>query len=404
MSLFTSGFNENVSITNPQQKQVALLIETSNGYARGLLSGINTYLRENRPWSIFLSEYSRNNTDLTWLREWQGDGIIARIENEQTARFIKDAGLPTVDLSASRMIPSLPYVETNDQSIAQLAAEHFLERGFKHIGFYGDSRFRWSNLRCTYLAAYLAERGHYCHMYEASENLLSEKSWKTERDKLVQWLYDLPKPIGIMACYDICGQQLLEACRIARIAVPDEVAVLGVDDDELLCELSNPPLSSIKTNAVKTGYQAAELLERMMSGEVIGAQMHLIEPLNVHVRLSTDVLAIEDKMVSDAVRFIRNHAYDDIQVQDILEQLKVSRRILESRFQKALGRTPHDEIINVKLKLVKKLLLDTKLSLAVIAERIGFKHTEYMSVVFKRATGIRPGEFRQQNKHRIQDL
>jgi LacI family transcriptional regulator len=177
-----------------------------------------------------------------------------------------------------------------------------------------------------------------------------------------------------------------------------------VDDDELLCELSNPPLSSIKTNAVKTGYQAAELLERMMSGEVIGAQMHLIEPLNVHVRLSTDVLAIEDKMVSDAVRFIRNHAYDDIQVQDILEQLKVSRRILESRFQKALGRTPHDEIINVKLKLVKKLLLDTKLSLAVIAERIGFKHTEYMSVVFKRATGIRPGEFRQQNKHRIQDL
>ncbi|MCY9665587.1 DNA-binding transcriptional regulator [Paenibacillus alginolyticus] len=404
MSLFTSGFNENSSITNPQQKQVALLIETSNGYARGLLSGINTYLRENRPWSIFLSEYSRNNTDLTWLREWQGDGIIARIENEQTARFIKDAGLPTVDLSASRMIPSLPYVETNDQSIAQLAAEHFLERGFKHIGFYGDSRFRWSKLRCTYLAAYLAERGYDCHIYEASENRLGEKSWKTERDKLVQWLYDLPKPIGIMACYDICGQQLLEACRVAGIAVPDEVAVLGVDNDELLCELSNPPLSSIKTNAVKTGYQAAELLERMMSGEVIGGQMHLIEPVNVEVRLSTDVLAVEDKIVSDAVRFIRNHAYDDIQVQDILEQLKVSRRILESRFQKALGRTPHDEIINVKLKLVKKLLLDTKLSLAVIAERIGFKHTEYMSVVFKRATGIRPGQYRQQNKHRMQDL
>ncbi|MDQ0917823.1 DNA-binding transcriptional regulator [Paenibacillus sp. V4I5] len=404
MSLFTSRFNENVSITNPQQKQVALLIETSNGYARGLLSGINTYLRENRPWSIFLSEYSRNNTDLSWLREWQGDGIIARIENEQTARFIKDACLPTVDLSASRMIPSLPYVETNDQSIAQLAAEHFLERGFKHIGFYGDSRFRWSKLRCTYLEVYLAERGYHCHAFEASENLLGEKSWKTEKDKLVQWLYDLPKPIGIMACYDICGQQLLEACRIARIPVPDEVAVLGVDNDELLCELSNPPLSSIQTNAVKTGYQAAELLERMMSGEVIGGQMHLIEPLNVQVRLSTDVLAVEDKMVSDAVRFIRNHAYDDIQVQDILDQLKVSRRILESRFQKVLGRTPHDEIINVKLKLVKKLLLDTKLSLAVIAERIGFKHTEYMSVVFKRATGIRPGEFRQQNKHRMQDL
>ncbi|MFD0693867.1 substrate-binding domain-containing protein [Paenibacillus sp. GCM10027628] len=404
MSLFTSEYNECLTITTPQQKQVALLIETSNGYARGLLSGINVYLRENRPWSIFLSEYSRNNTDLTWLRKWQGDGIIARIENEQTARFIKDAGLPTVDLSASRMIPSLPCVETNDQSIAQMAAEHFLERGFKHIGFYGDARFHWSKLRSTYLVAYLAERGYHCHTFEPSTNLSDETPWNTERDRLVQWLYDLPKPVGIMACYDICGQQLLEACRLARIAVPDEVAVLGVDNDELLCELSNPSLSSIKTNAVKTGYQAAELLERMMSGEVIGGQMHLVEPINIQVRLSTDVLAVEDKIVSDAVRFIRNHVYDDIQVQDILEQLKVSRRILENRFQKALGRTPHDEILNVKLKLVKKLLLETKLSLAVIAERIGFKHTEYMSVVFKRATGIRPGQFRKQNKHRIVDL
>ena len=201
-----------------------------------------------------------------------------------------------------------------------------------------------------------------------------------------------------MACYDSRGQQLLEACRFAGLAVPDEVAVIGVDNDDLLCEFSDPPLTSIQTNAVKTGYQAAELLERMMSGVDVGAEVQLIEPLNIQVRLSTDVLAVEDKIVSEAVRFIREHAYDDIQVQDILEQLSISRRVLESRFKKALDRTPHDEIVDVKVKYVKKLLVETKLSLSEIAERAGFKHTEYMSVVFMRATGIRPGKYREQNR------
>ena len=131
MRLLTPKLIRRASRTGSQRKQVALLIETSNEYARGLLNGIRTYLREHRPWSIYLNEYSRENTDFTWLQHWHGDGIIARIENEQTARYILDAGLPTVDLSASRIIPSLPYVETDDRLIAQMAGEHFLERGFK---------------------------------------------------------------------------------------------------------------------------------------------------------------------------------------------------------------------------------------------------------------------------------
>jgi LacI family transcriptional regulator len=400
MSLFTSKSNSRLPKTNPQRKQVALLIETSNEYARGLLHGIHMYQCENRPWSIYLNEYSRYNTDLTWLRQWSGDGIIARIENEETARYILDTGLPTVDLSASRIIPSLPFVETNDQSIAYMAAEHFLERGFKHFGYYGDSRFRWSQLRNISFEKYLSQSGYECHTFVASDDPLGSLPWHLEKETLIQWLQGLPKPVGIMACYDIRGQKLLEACRLADLAVPDEVAVLGVDNDELLCELSDPPLTSIQPNTRKTGYQAAEMLERMMSGVDIGAEMQLIEPVAIFERLSSDVLAVEDKLVSDAVRFIRTHACDDIQVQDILNKFPISRRVLESRFQKALGRTPHDEIINVKLKLVKKLLLETKFSLALIAERAGFKHTEYMSVVFMRATGIRPGQYREQHKPR----
>jgi len=384
--------------SSSQRKQVALLIETSNQYARELLDGIRTFLRERHMWSIYLNEYSRDNTDFTWLQGWHGDGIIARIENEQTARYILNAGLPTVDLSAFRIIPHLPYVETDDRSIAHLAAEHFLERGFKHFGYYGDPRFLWSKQRCSFYEQYLTEHDYTCHTFQTSDKYQEITSRAEERNKLIEWLHSLPKPIGIMACYDSRGQQLLEACRFAGLAVPDEIAVIGVDNDELLCELASPPLTSIQTNAVRTGYLAASVLERMMSGEEVAAEAHLIEPLNIHVRMSTDVLAVDDKIVSEAVRFIREHAHEDIQVQDILMELPITRRMLDSRFKQALGRTPHEEIIAVKIKSIKKLLVETKLSLSTIAELTGFKHTEYMSVVFNKATGVRPGQYREQNK------
>ncbi|MFB9277673.1 xylose operon transcription regulator XylR [Cohnella cellulosilytica] len=397
MGLFPAESSKRRARSSLQRKQVALLIETSNEYARGLLNGIRAFTRERRLWSIYLNEYSRDNTDFTWLNGWRGDGIIARIENEQTARYILDAGFPAVDLSAFRIIPSLPYVETDDRAIARLAAEHFLERGFKNFGFYGDSRFPWSKQRGAYFEDYLGALPYDCHTF-ISQQSHDRASRVAERHKLIQWLHSLPKPIGIMACYDSRGQQLLEACRFAEIAVPDEIAVIGVDNDEVLCELSDPPLTSIQSNAVRTGYLAAELLERMMAGEDIGAEAHLIEPLSIQVRMSTDVLAVDDKLVSEAVRFIREHAHEDIQVQDILSELSVSRRILDSRFKKALGRTPHEEIIAVKVKDIKKLLVETKLPLSSIAEITGFNHTEYMSVVFTRTTGIRPGQYREENR------
>ncbi|SEO52703.1 xylose operon transcription regulator XylR [Paenibacillus sp. OV219] len=365
MSLFTS----------PRRKQVALLIETSNEYARGLLNGIKNYLREHASsWSVTLGEYSRGSNNFAWLDHWNGDGIIARIENEQTARFIREKGLPAIDVSASRRIPTLPCVETNDQSIAAMAAEHFVERGFKHFAFYGDPRFQWSILRGEAYQAYLRSQGYDCLFFEPAD-AAHEESWHSSSEELIRWLKELPKPIGIMACYDIRGQQLLEACRYVGVAVPDEAAVIGVDNDELLCELSNPPLSSIQTNALKTGYIAAQLLDRMMAGESIEERIHLIEPTSIQVRLSSNVLAVEDKMVSDVIRFIRDHAHEDIQVQQLLDHFSVSRRVLDSRFQKSLGRTPHDEILAVKLNLVKKLLVDTKLNLATIAERTGFDNT-----------------------------
>jgi LacI family transcriptional regulator len=199
-----------------------------------------------------------------------------------------------------------------------------------------------------------------------------------------------------MACFDIVGRQVLEACRQIDAAVPDEVAVVGVDNDELLCELADPPLSSVFPDTQRTGYVAAELLDKLMSGHRVPPKGHFIEPLGVIVRESSDVLAIEDADVSQAVRFIRAHACEGINVHDVLTagHIPLSRRVLESRFKKLIGRTPHEEIDRVQLNRVKELLRETDLPLTEIARRAGYEHVEYLSVVFKKKVGTPPSQYR----------
>jgi LacI family transcriptional regulator len=203
-----------------------------------------------------------------------------------------------------------------------------------------------------------------------------------------------------MACYDIKAQQLLDVCRELDIAVPEEAAVIGVDDDPLLCNLADPPLSSVICNTHRTGYEAASLLDRMMAGERIGSESVLIKPLGVETRQSTDILAIEDQHVAAAVRFIRQHALTGIDVSDVLRQVPVSRRVLESRFREFVGRTPHQEIVRLRVERVKQLLTETNLPLSVIATRAGFQHNEYLSVAFKNAVGMPPSEFRRATRRR----
>lgn len=374
-----------------QRRKVALLIETSNAYARGLVQGVVHYVREHRPWSFQMMEQGRGDDPPPWLEDWDGDGVIARIETPRIARAVMKCGLPVVDLSAARLVPSIPWVETNDVEISRLAAEHLQERGFKHFAYCGDGRFNWSVWRQGQFVEQLKQAGHACHVFDPEFKIVDPKQ---DARALAKWLRNLPKPIGIMACYDRRGQQVLDVCRSVGLAVPDEVAVVGVDNDELLCELSAPPLSSVIPNTHRTGHEAAELLDLMMSGQTVPAKAHLIAPLGVAARQSTDVLAIDDRQVAAAVRFIREHACEGINVADLIAAVPLSRRVLEQRFQKLLGRTPHEEILHVKLSRVRRLLAETDLPLYQIAGRAGFEHVEYLSVAFKREVGKTPREFR----------
>ena len=375
------------------RKEVALLIETSNGYARGLLNGIIAYMREHESWSVYLGEHGRGDDPPRWLRRWRGDGVIARIENQRIASAVVESGLPAVDVSASRTVARLPWVETDDRAIAEAGARHLLERNFRQLAFCGDDRFNWSRWRSEHFQRAAAEAGAACSVYRPSAR--ARRAWDAMEDEIGQWLLSLPRPVGVMACYDIRARHVLDACRRVGLAVPDQVAVVGVDNDEFLCNLSDPPLSSVAPDTRRTGYEAAALLDRLMSGrERQRGQAIFVRPLGVISRRSTDVLALGDADVSAAVRFIREHACEGISVKDLLAEIPLSRRVLEDRFRKLLGRTPHDEIARVRFERVRQLLREARLPLVDIARRSGFRNAEYLTTAFRREFGMSPNSYR----------
>src|SRR3989339_1439725 len=291
-----------------KRPNVALLVEASSDYTRRLLRGVMAYMQEHQPWIICKGEYRRGQVIPPELRQGKCDGVIAHIETEQIARVIRACKVPAVDMSSRRLISSVPCVETDNKNISRIASEHLLERGFKHFGFVGDDFFGWSRLRRDCFQQYISATGCHCSVFLNSGSKGAAGHWNLDRTRLTQWIQSLSKPAGIMAGWDGYGQQVLEACRHCGVAVPDEVAVIGVDNDEMECEFSNPPLSSIDNNPRQIGYECAALLDRMMSGRKVRQLRHVVQPIGVVMRQSTDVLAIPDGRVSAVIRFIRAHA------------------------------------------------------------------------------------------------
>jgi LacI family transcriptional regulator len=375
--------------------RVAVLIEASNAYGRGLLEGIHRHLRAHDPWTILLPEHGRGLPPLEMLARWKGDGIIARIETPAIAvaigRLKRARSLAVVDVSAGRLLGGVPYVETDDDAIARIAAAHFIERDFRHLAFLGDDRFRWSaNRRDAFMRA-ANEHGRTIDVFRPHARA---RHGVAEDEAIETWLAALPKPVGLFACYDIRGRQAVEACRRVGIAVPDQVAVLGVDDDAVLCGLTSPPLSSVIPNAIAAGRLAAELLDSLLRGERLERDEWLLPPLGIATRQSTDVLAIDDELVVAAVRYIREHAWAGIKVADVVRAVGISRRVLEHRFLERVGHTPHEELARVRFRRVEQLLAETELPLATIAARAGFRHPEYMTVAFIRRHGMPPSRWR----------
>ena len=372
---------------------VALIVETSLGSGREILEGIAQYVREHEPWSIYHEPRSLEDEPPPWLRRWKGNGIIARLQNRKIVDAVCATGLPVVDVLGVVPATSIPFVRVDNLAVTRIAAEYFLERGFKNFAFIGVRGVNWSQTRQEAFCSRLAQSDRSCAVRDIRLHTRSDSSWEAEQDQLARWLGALPRPTAIMVCNDPVGQRVLEACRRASLLVPDQVAVIGVDNDGPVCMVCDPPLSSVIVDHQRVGYEAAKILDAMMRGEH-DFSSNPIPPLGIASRQSTDVLAIDDPEVASAVRFIREHACNAITVDNVLAGTLLSRSVLQRRFRALLGRTIHEEITRVRIKRASELLTETDLPIAMIATKAGFGHQEYLGAVFKAAMGETPRQHR----------
>lgn len=372
-------------------RHVALLIETTGSYGRGLLAGIAQYNRQHGGWSTYFRPQGMTEAAPAWLDDWKGDGMLVRIHTPQLAAVVLRVGVPVVNLRG--IVPNLPfpYVTVDHAQVAELAARHLLERGLRHFGFCGRPRGTNPTLdeRADHFRRVIESGGGTHSLFPAASAV-----WEEEQERLAEWVMSLPKPVGIMAANDERGLQVLDACRRCGAVVPDEVAVIGADNDPLLCELSIPPLSSVDVNAEKVGYEAAALLDRMMDGHKPPARIRRLAPRGVVTRRSTDTIASEDEEVSAAVRYIREYACRGLQVTDVLRSMGMSRASLQQRMKRILNRTIHDEIQRVRLNRAQTLLAMSNLTIKQVARESGFSSVQYMTRVFRALVGETPAKYR----------
>jgi LacI family transcriptional regulator len=381
--------------------RVALLIESSRTYGRGILRGIAQFAHERGSWSFFIEERELHSGIPTWLKRWKGHGIMARIEDRRMAAALRKLDVPVVDVLGNARFKAIPAFDTDAEAVARLAADFFLQAGFQHFAFCGYRRVPFSERRQAAFAARLAEKniplgvfspslpsGSRSHIQAVEQHGLSMEN------AIARWLKRQPRPLALFACNDVRAQQVLNACREHGIKVPEEVAVMGVDNDDVLCNLCEPSLTSIEPDTERLGYEAAALLDRIMQGRRIRDELTLIPPLRVVERASTDVVAIEDPIAVQAVRFIRDHLHQGIAVKDVLAHVNRSRTDLEQRFRRWLGCSIHDEIVRRRMVRACSLLQQTDLRLDEIARRTGFSTASHLCRLFQKQLQRTPGEYR----------
>lgn len=373
--------------------RVALLVETTRTYTRELLAGVRRYIAEHGPWSTFIELRALDSSPPPWLKNWDGDGIISRTFTPETAEAIKASGVPAVEVRSSKLCKQLPFVGMDNHLIGRMVAEHFYNRGYRNFAVYSLETETFFEQRVQNFVSTVKAANCSCTVLPETQPE-SVSDWEQSQAQLIDWLGKLPKPVGIFAATDQLGVRLLDACQRAGIAVPEEVAVVGAENEETLCEFATPPLSSLRYDGATVGYCAAQLLDQMMRGKKPKQMETLVPPRGIVVRASSDDLVINDQLVARASRLMREGASAGITVDEVCRKLNASRSTLERRMKASLGRSPKEEIQRLRFRSVERLLRDTDLTIDAIAEQTGFTHSHYLQAAFKQRHGTTPGRFR----------
>ncbi len=377
--------------------RVVLLIESDRNIGRSLLRGISRYAHEHGPWAFyreapFYEHYSWKEL-LRRIRDWNPDGIILREHGPLDSELLK-LEKPLI-YSAHRIgpLPGVPNILSDDAQIGALAAEHLLARGFQHFGFCGFDDMWWSCARGEAFRKQINDAGYTVSHY-SPPSASARRRWETEPRAMAGWLRSLPRPAAVFACTDDRNRQLVEGCKEAGLRIPEEIALLGVDNDELVCELTSPPLSSIILNAAGAGFNAAALLDRMMRGHSTAPALIPIPSAGVAVRRSTDLFAVSDPQLRQALRLIQQRCCARLRVEEIAKAVNLSRRVLEQRFQHHLHRPVYEEVLRLRMEEACRLLRETELPIARIANAVGYEEQKHFTRAFQRRYGITPAGWR----------
>lgn len=381
-------------------RKVALFFETTTSNDRNMLRGVAKYSLLRGPWLLdckFHPFYvkGRNiwNKVINELKSWQPEGIIAHVDPKKSKDLL-ELNTPTVlGILTEPEYQEVPYFADDNKRIGNMAAEHLVGLGFKHFGFCGFNNFFWSQQRCESFKQTIESNGFEVNIYQPPSNRF-RSLLRDERFAVSKWLQSLPKPAAVMACNDVRGQQVIDSCRLVNFSVPEEVAVLGVDNDDLICDTTSPPLSSIALDSYDAGYKVAKLLDEMMTKKKIVRKIIPVHPTHVVTRQSSDILAIEDQEVAKAIRFIRINAKLNTTVDEVVDQTTLARRALEQRFKKTIHRTISNEIKRVCIERISKMLRETNMPVYKIAADLGSYNSEHLARTFRKETGMSPREYR----------
>ena len=403
----------------PAAPLVAVILDAARPYDRLIIAGVATFARERTQWSLYVEEDPLQK--LPDLARWHGQGIIANFDDRRVATAIRGLGIPVVGVGGGygwhEASSGIPYIYTDNQVIGRLGAEHLLACGFETLAFCGYPRTAtsgWSEERSAAFAEACGRAKRPCHAFAGRHG--NARRWADLQGELTRWLSQLPKPLGLMACNDVRARHVLEACRTLGLRVPHDVAVLGVDNDEMICELTDPPLSSIDQAARRIGYEAAATLDRLMQPvqeasagrgrrsqphrSLAGPQRIVVPPIGVVARASTDTLATSDPAVVETLHALRRTPWMRPAVEALAAAVGLSRTSLESRFKAAVGRSLHEEYIRLRLAATRRLITGSDLPLKTVAARTGFPSVQYMTTFLRRHTGLTPARLRDLERSR----
>ena len=380
--------------------RIALLLDRGLSFVRGVVRGVRAYAAAKPNW--VLRDAPPRLRLVSQVRDWKPHGIIAGLVLPQVAKELIRLRTPLIDTAF--LLPDLrvPTVDVDHGAVGRLAAEYFLERKFDRFGFFGSESAAYSRTQEAAFRERVGEAGHEvssCYT-EYLADLATATLWKKSTQKTQRWVRRLPKPAAVLCCEDAPARYLADVCAQLDFDVPEDVALLGVGNDDLDCSLTQPALSSISVPAERIGFEAATLLDQLMSGQTPPPGPLLLPPLHVVTRYSTDITAVDDETVQAALRFIRQHAGEDMGVNDVAHGIAAGRRLLERRFRAVLDRSVLDEINRVRVERAKELLTSTHLTIASVAEQAGFANTRRLDVVFAKQTGLSPRQYRRQSQAR----